>query len=273
LNSPIALSSEIVSKTTLNPFRHTIESVATAGANKRSSENRFAQSTPAVTAVSAGILSLFALTASTAGGPTRKRGRTKHDEKRNQSIQVASAAQTQQAAELEPVTPLQLLANQWDREVFAKSTEVVVRKVRALLNKLTMKKFNLISDQIIEWANKLENEKDGQTLIQVVNLVCEAATDGLMMSEVYARLCRRMMEQISPNVRDDGIKNAEGKPIAGSQLFQRYLLNRCQQDFKGGWVAQEAAAASIEGWAVKETKDQKVEHVRWYEYYAAQKAK
>ena len=157
--------------------------------------------------------------------------------------------------------------------MFAKSTEVVVRKVRALLNKLTLKKFDSISDQIIEWANKSENEKDGRTLIQVVNLVCEAATDGLMMSEVYARLCRRMMEQISPNVRDDGIKNAEGKPIAGSQLFRRYLLNRCQQDFKGGWVGQEAAAASIEGWAVKETKDQKVEHVRWYEYYVAQKAK
>ena len=33
------------------------------------------------------------------------------------------------------------------------------------------------------------------------------------------------MEQISTNVQDDGIKNTEGKPITGGQLFQKYLLN------------------------------------------------
>jgi hypothetical protein len=34
-----------------------------------------------------------------------------------------------------------------------------------------------------------------------------------------------MMEQISSQVQDDGIKNAEGKPFAGGQLFRKYLLN------------------------------------------------
>jgi translation initiation factor 4G len=46
--------------------------------------------------------------------------------------------------------------------------------------------------------------------------------DEATWSEMYARLCRRMMEQmlqISTNVQDDGIKNAEGKPITGGQLF------------------------------------------------------
>ena len=161
---------------------------------------------------------------------------------------------------LEPVAPLEQSANRWtasstrrNAQVDMDSPEVVDRKVKALLNKLTMERFDSISDQIIEWANKSEKEKDGRTLIQVIRLVFEKATDEATWSEMYARLCRKMMEQISPNVRDDGIKNAEGKPIAGGQLFRKYLLNRCQEDFERGWVAMEAAAAAA---ATKETEDQ-----------------
>ncbi|KAJ6541573.1 armadillo-type protein [Mycena capillaripes] len=109
-----------------------------------------------------------------------------------------------------------------------------------------MEKFDSISDQIIEWANKSEKEKekDGQTLSQVIRLVLEQAMDGGILSEVYARLCRKIMEQISPKVQDDGIKNAEGKPIAGAQLFRKHLLNRCQDEFERGWVAKETTAAA-----------------------------
>ena len=125
-----------------------------------------------------------------------------------------------------------------------RSFEMVERKVKALLNKLTMRRFDSISDQIITWANKSEKEKDGRTLIQVIKLVFEKATDEATFSEMYARLCRKMMEQISAKVQDDGIKNTEGKPFAGGQLFRKYLLNRCQEDFERGWVAKEAAAAA-----------------------------
>jgi translation initiation factor 4G len=100
---------------------------------------------------------------------------------------------------------------------------------------------------------------------------------------MYARLCRKMMEQISSKVQDDGIKNNEGKPITGGQLFRKYLLNRCQEDFERGWIAKETAAAAaatkaMEDEAVKaanETKgDQKEEYALYSEeYYIAQKAK
>ena len=136
---------------------------------------------------------------------------------------------------LEPVAPLELSANRWTPASLTtkglpaetESPEVVDRKVRALLNKLTMERFDSISDQIIAWANRSEKEKNGRMLIQVIRLVFKEAADEATWSEMYARLCRKMMEQISPNVRDDGIKNAEGKPIAGEQLFRKYLLNRC----------------------------------------------
>ncbi|KAI0250915.1 armadillo-type protein [Lactifluus subvellereus] len=159
---------------------------------------------------------------------------------------------------------------------------LVERKVKALLNKLTMRRFDLISDQIIAWANKSEGEKDGRTLIQVIKLVFEKATDEAMFSEMYARLCRKMMEQISPKVQDYGVKNAEGKPFAGGQLFRKYLLNRCQEDFERGWVAKETTTAAA---ASKATEDQAVKEVNEKtksggefglysdEYYTAAKAK
>jgi len=91
-----------------------------------------------------------------------------------------------------------------------------------------------------------------------------------------------MMEQISPKVQDDGIKNNEGKPIAGGQLFRKYLLNRCQEDFERGWVAKEAAAAAaatkaMEDQAVKAANENKGDEkeVALYsdENYATHKAK
>ncbi|KAK7057730.1 ARM repeat-containing protein [Favolaschia claudopus] len=183
-------------------------------------------------------------------------------------------------------------ASRWQRTAVAADgdlPELADRKVKALLNKLTMEKFDSISDQIIEWANRSENEKDGRTLIPVIRLVFEKATDEATWSEMYARLCRKMMEQISPKVQDDGIKNQEGEPIAGGQLFRKHLLNRCQEDFECGWVAKEGIAAAAET-TVTEDKASKAanekrteagaageqgdETIRYSdEYYAAQKAK
>jgi hypothetical protein len=64
------------------------------------------------------------------------------------------------------------------------------RKVKGLLNKLTMEKFASISDRIIAWANKSEKEKDGRTLILVIRLVFGKAMDerGYMVRNVCTTL-------------------------------------------------------------------------------------
>ncbi|TFK23170.1 hypothetical protein FA15DRAFT_670779 [Coprinopsis marcescibilis] len=269
----------------------------TPGGHRMSSEDRFAISSAGNRSASVGgpggipfvggRPAAMQRTASQ-GGQIRERTRSKRGEKRppadggrgGQYDRNASAQQNM----LEPVAPLQVSENRWDRKSLAmdhESPEMVDRKVKGLLNKLTMEKFDSISDQIITWANKSEKEKDGRTLIQVIRLVFEKATDEATWSEMYARLCRKMMEQISPLVQDDGIKNNEGKPIAGGQLFRKYLLNRCQEDFERGWVAKEATAAAA---AVKAASDEAVkaanstkkeDEIALYsdEYYAAQKAK
>jgi translation initiation factor 4G len=183
----------------------------------------------------------------------------------------------------EPVAPLSQSANAWSAKrqgpIDAESPEFVDRKAKGLLNRLTMERFDSISDQIIAWANKSEKEKDGRTLNQVIRLVFEKATDEAPWSEMYARLCRKMMDLISLRVQDDGIKTQEGKPIAGGLLFRKYLLNRCQEDFERGRVAKETTAAAaatkaLEGQAAAHGTGGK-EEVALYseEYYAAQKAK
>ncbi|KAI5995377.1 hypothetical protein EDC04DRAFT_2801976 [Pisolithus marmoratus] len=111
---------------------------------------------------------------------------------------------------------------------------IVDQKVRFPLNELTAENFNSISDRIIAWVNKSENETDAGTLTEVTELIFERAIDETLWSKIYAWLCRKMAEMISPKVQDDGTKNAKGKPITGGQLFRKYLLTRCRQDFECG---------------------------------------
>ena len=280
----------------------------TIAGSKLSSEERYANSNRAASVSGAPGMQYASNRPSTlqrtasqggAGAPLQKRVRSKRGENRNESNRVPGVSggqghgsgfnnnMNQQMQNLDPVVPLQATENRWDRkaiQVDQDSPELVERKVKGLLNKLTMEKFSSISDQIIAWANKSEKEKDGRTLIQVIRLVFEKAKDEATWSEMYARLCRKMMEQISTNVQDDGIKNNEGKPITGGQLFRKYLLNRCQEDFERGWVAKEATAAAaatkaLEDEAAKaanaKTKEAGTEEIVLYsdEYYAAQKAK
>ncbi|KAI6115919.1 hypothetical protein F5141DRAFT_1001013 [Pisolithus sp. B1] len=226
------------------------------------------------------LMSQGVRSASVAGGPaaallnrpelTRT---TRQGEKHTDPSKVGSVQQgpclgpgvIHQVPALEPVAPLEVSANRWvpasrrKGAPDADTPEVVDRNVKGLLNKLAMEKFDSISDQITTWANKSENEKDGRTLIQVIRLVFEHATDDARWSEMYARLCRKMMESISPKVQDYSAKNAKGKPITGGQLFRKYLLSRCQEDFERGWVAKEATGDESELYSD--------------EYYAAQKAK
>jgi translation initiation factor 4G len=197
-------------------------------------------------------------------------------------------------SQLEPIVPLEKSENRWTPMSLTQPATIAPtnaggaidpaiaeRKVKSLLNKLTMEKFEKLSDQIMEWANKSEHEKDGATLILVIRIIFEKATDEAAWSEMYARLCRKMMERISPNVQDESVKNNLGQPVAGGQLFRKYLLNRCQQDFQRGWAVKESTAAAAAGKAADDQANMvanegkaEAETVLYSdEYYAAEKAK
>ncbi|KAG2181304.1 hypothetical protein INT43_008887 [Umbelopsis isabellina] len=140
--------------------------------------------------------------------------------------------------------------------------DVVIRKVKSLLNKLTLEKFDSISGQILDYANQSVKETDGKTLRVVIQLVFEKATDESQFAQMWAQLCRKMLDSISNDIRDENVKDGKtGQYVTGSNLFRKYLLNRCQEDFERGWKAKLPDMPEDDSGVLSE------------EYYAAVKAK
>lgn len=113
--------------------------------------------------------------------------------------------------------------------------DMVQRKVKAALNKMTPEKFDKISDQILEIAGQSKNEDDGRTLRQVIQLTFEKACDEQHWSSMYAKFCYKMLNTMDPAIRDETVKDKHGNPVVGGALFRKYLLNRCQEEFEKGW--------------------------------------
>ncbi|KAL1955476.1 hypothetical protein VTO42DRAFT_8502 [Malbranchea cinnamomea] len=134
--------------------------------------------------------------------------------------------------------------------------DVVQGKVKAALNKMTPEKFDKISDQILAIVAQSKDETDGRTLRQVIQLTFEKATDEAHWASMYAKFCMRMLESMSPEIKDENIRDRNGNVVAGGSLFRKYLLNRCQEEFERGWkvnlpekpegVTEEAAMMSDE---------------------------
>jgi translation initiation factor 4G len=113
--------------------------------------------------------------------------------------------------------------------------EMVQRKVKAALNKMTPEKFDKIADQVLVIAAQSKDEADGRTLRQVIQLTFEKATDEAHWASMYAKFCKRMLETMSPEIRDESILDKNGNVVSGGNLFRKYLLNRCQEEFERGW--------------------------------------
>ncbi|CAD6501880.1 BgTH12-02126 [Blumeria graminis f. sp. triticale] len=113
--------------------------------------------------------------------------------------------------------------------------EMVQRKVKAALNKMTPEKFDKIADQILTIAAQSKYEVDGRTLRQVIQLTFEKATDEAHWASMYAKFCKRMLETMSSDIKDETILDKNGNVVFGGNLFRKYLLNRCQEEFERGW--------------------------------------
>lgn len=151
------------------------------------------------------------------------------------------------AAPAAPVAPLVRSANAWvPRSKASKAAdadgkltpEVVQRKVKALLNKMTLEFFDVISDQLLEISAQSKDEKDGRTLRQVIELTFAKAVDEAHWSNMYARFCAKMLTKIDPEIYDEQIRDPKGQLVKGGALFRKYLLNRCQEEFERGWSDQ-----------------------------------
>ncbi|KAI5294230.1 hypothetical protein KEM52_004421 [Ascosphaera acerosa] len=116
--------------------------------------------------------------------------------------------------------------------------DVVQRKVKAALNKMTPDNFDRISGQILAIVAQSKEEEDGRTLRQVIQLTFEKATDEAHWAGLYARFCKCMLDTMSPDIKDTNILDRFGNVVGGGSLFRKYLLTRCQAEFEVGWKSK-----------------------------------
>ena len=182
--------------------------------------------------------------ASQRGGSQRgsRAAARREDPKDNKSMPLTAGAN---------LKPIEVTATGWKpRSVGANATgmagpapggdghlapDVVQRKVKSNLNKMTPNNFDKISVQILDISLQSKDETDGRTLRQVIQLTFEKATDEAHWAEMYAQFCKRMLESMSPEIKDENIVDKKGDVVHGGALFRKYLLNRCQEEFERGW--------------------------------------
>lgn len=182
------------------------------------------------------------------GSRNQPRGNSKRNYNDNQSdAKAAKAMPLTQGMDLKPITtsssgwkPMSLQRNAAAAQVASGhiDPETVQRKVKAALNKMTPENFDKISEQILEIAAQSKDEQDGRTLRQVIQLTFEKATDEAHWAAMYAKFCKRMLENMSAEVKDVTITDKNGNVVSGGALFRKYLLNRCQEDFERGWAVE-----------------------------------
>ena len=114
--------------------------------------------------------------------------------------------------------------------------DMVQRKVKAALNKMTPERFDKIADQILDISKQSKDEDDGRTMRQVIQLTFDKACDEAHWASMYAKFCLRMLETMSDDIKDASVVNREGALVTGGGLFRKYLLNRCQEEFERGWT-------------------------------------
>lgn len=105
----------------------------------------------------------------------------------------------------------------------------IERKVIALLNKLTMRNFRSIADQLTAFANEPANKTDGQTFHRVIELIFDRAVVDPTASERYARLCHWIVEHISENVKDNDVVGREAEAVYGGRLVKLYIASLCEE--------------------------------------------
>ena len=202
------------------------------------------------------------------GGPGG-RGASRNESKRKNPKQAAQENNAMPLTAGMELNPIQVSASGWKPRSIVQANsgpalggeghlapDVVQRKVKSNLNKMTPEKFDKIADQILEIAAQSKDESDGRTLRQVIQLTFEKATDEAHWAPMYAMFCKRMLESMNSDIKDESIKDKNGNVVTGGNLFRKYLLNRCQEEFEKGWklnlpdkpegVTEEAAMLSEE---------------------------
>lgn len=107
-------------------------------------------------------------------------------------------------------------------------TEELYRRVRSILNKLTFDNFDVLLEQLKNFAIDTMDKLNG-----VILLVFDKAIDEPKFSRAYAQLCKSLVENCFP-------VDAEGN----RKLFKTTLINKCQGEFERNVVSTDGSDGS-----------------------------
>ncbi|KAI9360019.1 hypothetical protein DFJ73DRAFT_94430 [Zopfochytrium polystomum] len=143
-----------------------------------------------------------------------------------------------------PVEKLKVSENAWTPETFKKKKDMgqseeekmqaeeieIAKKAKGLLNKLTIEKFDNISDQI------LSLKMNPSILKRIIELIFDKALDEPFFQNMYGRLCYKLSSTL-PKIQE--WVGSDPK----TNFFRRLLLNKCQEEFEKSekWTKEEEA--------------------------------
>lgn len=141
-------------------------------------------------------------------------------------------------------------------------------KVGALLNKVTTQTFESLSNQLIFYADLSMSDVTGSTLLLVIHAIVDKTKAGALFSDVYAKLCRKLMDEISPHVRVCPTNDSRQELVSGRDFFKDRLLRLCQTEFGRRWLdvnsgRQLAAPYSDELYDMAKTRRQRISATRF----------
>ena len=115
----------------------------------------------------------------------------------------------------------------------AGTTEKIVRDVRGILNKLTLEKFDALSDKILS----MNIMSSSETLKGVINCVFDKAVDEPHFCPMYAQLCVKIVHAEAQERRKAQLAKGLPAPEKPYSEFRSLLVTRCQTEYlnKRAW--------------------------------------
>ncbi|GME69631.1 unnamed protein product [[Candida] boidinii] len=107
----------------------------------------------------------------------------------------------------------------------------VESKVKSYLNKLTLEKFDTISNDIIQIADQSKFEEDNKSVNKVIQLTFAKACDEPHWSAMYAKFCLKLVTDISPDVFKGEVPEEFSKQNFASKLVRKNLIEICQKEY------------------------------------------
>lgn len=104
--------------------------------------------------------------------------------------------------------------------------DVLCKRVRGILNKLTPEKFEPLLEQL-QALNIDNNEK----LSAVISLVFEKAIDEPNFSQAYAQLCQKLSKPMEEKEESEMRSGEKSNKDTKTAVFKKELLNKCQTEF------------------------------------------